>query len=150
MVLKSVESIQVASIRDQLPNYPGVGQLFEELLQYLQHQGVKPGRYCTAIWHDPEYKPENVDGEAVMAIEGIVSGNDRVQVKELPGWNTMACLIHHGSYSTLNQAYEAILRWIENNDYEIVGSNREFYIKGGHEQDNESHVTELQFPVAKR
>ncbi|WP_257999973.1 hypothetical protein [Fischerella thermalis] len=29
--------------------------------------------------------------------------------------------------------------WIEGNGYQIIGSNREVYITGGNEQDNESY-----------
>lgn len=38
---------------------------------------------------------------------------------------------------------------IQANPDRIVGSYREFYIQGGDEQDNESYITEVQFPVAK-
>jgi effector-binding domain-containing protein len=38
---------------------------------------------------------------------------------------------------------------MENNGYRIVGPNREVYIQGGSEQDNESYITEIQFPVEK-
>lgn len=119
------------------------------MLNYLKQQDVEPGYYWTGIWHDSEYKPQDVDGEAVILITGPVEGNDRVQVKTLPSQDTMACLVHHGSYKTLEIAYGAALQWIEANSYRIVDSNREFYIEGGPEQDNESYVTELQFPVAK-
>ena len=37
--------------------------------------------------------------------------------------------------------------WIEANGYKIAGSNREVYIVGGDQQDDESYVTEVQFPV---
>jgi effector-binding domain-containing protein len=61
----------------------------------------------------------------------------------------MACLIHHGSYNTINQAYTALLSWIEANSYQAIGANREIYLVGGSEQENESYVTEVQFPVVK-
>jgi DNA-binding transcriptional MerR regulator len=63
VILKPVGSVQVISIRETLPNYPSIGRLFDELMGYLNQHGVKPGDYCAAIWHDPEYKPQDVDGE---------------------------------------------------------------------------------------
>jgi effector-binding domain-containing protein len=53
------------------------------------------------------------------------------------------------SYDTSNQAYAALISWIEANGYKIIGSKREVYIIGGNEQNNESYVTEIQFPVTR-
>jgi effector-binding domain-containing protein len=62
----------------------------------------------------------------------------------------MASAIHHGSFSTMNQAYNAILKWIETSGYHISGPTRELnleYERGG---DQSKFVTEIQFPVEKR
>lgn len=196
VVIKKVESFKVVSIRETLPSYSAIGKLFNELLKYLDRNGIKPGSYCAAIWHDPEYKESDVDSEAVISLieklepitvaamrekpavkqlldeftavysqfeewendidsEAVISvdnsgkENERIRVCELPGWETMACTIHQGSYKTLARAYNALLAWIQANSYKIVGNYREFYIQGGDEQDNESYITEVQFPVAK-
>ena len=72
-----------------------------------------------------------------------------MKVGELPAVETMASVIHHGSFSTLNQAYSAIFTWIEANGYRISGPNRELnleYVRGG---DQSKYVTEIQFPVEK-
>ena len=149
VVLKTVEPIKVAAIRETLPNYPCIGRLYDELLEYFKQHGVKEGDYCGAIWHDPGYKQSDVDGEAVISFEGEVSSTDRVLIYELPGVQKMATVVHQGSYNTINQAYAALPAWIETNGYKIIGSNREVYIIGGNQQDNESYLTEVQFPVAK-
>ena len=148
VILKPVKPNQVISIRETLPNYPSVGRLFDELEKYLHlHHQDKPSNYYTAIWHDQGYQEQDVDGEAVIAIENQLVGNERIKVYELPGVETMACVVHHGSYKNLNLAYQGICDWIDENGYKIVGSYREFYIQGGQEQDNETYVTEVQFPV---
>ncbi|PMB43753.1 MerR family transcriptional regulator [Fischerella thermalis CCMEE 5330] len=149
VVIKKVEPIKVASIREKLPDYPSVGQLYDELLTYFNQQGVKKGTYCAGIWHDPGYKDSNVDGEAVISIEKDISNTERIRIYELPRFEKMACLVHHRSYNTLNQAYAALVSWIEGNGYQIIGPNREVYITGGNEQDNECYITEVQFPVTK-
>ncbi|MCP6760931.1 MAG: GyrI-like domain-containing protein [Fischerella sp. CENA71] len=58
-------------------------------------------------------------------------------------------MTHHGSYNTINQAYAALVSWIEANGYQIIGPNREVYITGGNHQDNESYITEVLFPVTQ-
>ncbi len=85
-----------------------------------------------------------------MPFEGALGDGEQVKVGKLPAVETMASVIHHGSFSTLNQAYNAILKWIETNGYHISGPTRELnleYERGG---DQSKFVTEIQFPVEKR
>ncbi|ARV61217.1 MerR family transcriptional regulator [Nostocales cyanobacterium HT-58-2] len=149
VVIKTVEPLKVAAIREILPNSPSIALLYNELFEYFKQHGVKVGHYCGAIWHDSGYKESDVDWEAVVSFNGEIASTHRVKVYELPGVEKMACVVHHGSYNTINQAYAALPAWIENNGYKIMGSNREVYIIGGDEQDNESYLTEVQFPTAK-
>jgi effector-binding domain-containing protein len=149
VVIKKVESFKVVSIREILPSYSAIGGLFNELFEFLHQNGIKPGNYCTAIWHDPDYKESDVDGEAAISIDSSLVGTERIQVYELSGWEAMACTLHQGSYRTISRTYNALLAWIQANPYKIIGSYREFYIQGGGEQDNESYITEIQLPVAK-
>ena len=149
VVLKKVEPIKVAAIREILANYASIEGLYNELFAYFKQQGVKPGYYCAGIWHDCEYKESDVDGEAVISQDAEIIGNERIKFYELPAVEKMACLVHNGSYKTLNQAYNSLLSWIEANNYQVIGANREVYIVGGNEQNNDSFVTEVQFPVIK-
>lgn len=147
VVIKKAEPIQVVSIREILPDYASIGRLYDELHEYLKQQQVQFGDYYAGIWHDQGYKDADVDGEAVISIAGLVKGNERIKVYDLPGLEAIACLIHHGSYETISQAYATLVSWIEANGYKITGANREVYIIGGNEQTHESYVTEVQFPV---
>ena len=150
VILKPVESVQhVASIRDTIPAYNTVGQLFGEIMAYLGQNRAEPQGFCGAIWHHAEYQESNVDAEAMIAVPQTLQGNQRIQVRNLPALDLVASVIHRGSYRTLNQAYGAIVKWIEENGYQIVDYNREVYLQGGAEQDNPDYVTEIQFPVIK-
>ncbi|MEO1348495.1 MAG: MerR family transcriptional regulator [Cyanobacteria bacterium J06635_15] len=150
VVLKSVEPIHhVATIREIIPAYTSIGQLFNEIMAYLEQHQMEPQAYCAAIWHDPDYKEKDVDAEAIVVVPKALKGNARVQVSDLPALDLVASVIHRGAYSNLNQAYGAIVKWIEEHGYQIVGANRELYLKGGAEQDNPDYVTEIQFPVMK-
>jgi effector-binding domain-containing protein len=64
----------------------------------------------------------------------------------------MACAVHHGSYLTLPMAYDAVMMWLETSGYDIVGANREVYLHYTmpSRPDDDSYVTEIQFPVAER
>ncbi|PIG92344.1 MerR family transcriptional regulator [Gloeocapsopsis sp. IPPAS B-1203] len=145
VVLKTIAPIKVAAIREIIPSFHAVVGLYNELLEYLQRQRVKESRYFAGIWHDTAYKDTDIDWEFAIAVEEVCS-SDRIKVYELPRVE-MACVVHNGSYNTINLAYAALPVWIEANGYNIAGSNREVYIVGGNQQDDESYVTEVQFPV---
>ena len=62
-----------------------------------------------------------------------------------------ASIIHSGSYRRLPEAYDALLRWVASNGYQVAAPIRELYLQNGMpvRQDDESYVTEIQVPVAK-
>lgn len=151
VVIKQVEPQLVASVRDTLPGYPAVGRLFEEIYAYLARLNLDGlASVGTAIWHDEEHKTSGIDGEAVVFLKQPIPEAGRVKVYELPG-ATLASVVHKGAYNTFSRAYEAVLRWIEANGYRITGPNREVYLYCTQpvRQDDESYVTEIQFPVEK-
>jgi effector-binding domain-containing protein len=147
VVIKKIEPTLVASIREILPEYSAIGSLYRELFPYLYQHDTKPGVEA-AIWYDNTYKESDVDGEAVVFLGKKITSSDRIQVYELPGCEQMACIVHHGSYQTFPTSYNLLLKWIEQNNYQIIGPSRELYLQRGSEQDCESYLTEIQFPVA--
>lgn len=150
VVIKKTETLYVASIRDTVPAYDQQGTLWGELSAYLAEQGSKWMGPPVTVYHDTEYRESDVDVEVCAPVEPPVSGNERVIVKQLPGVEAMACVVHHGSYSKgFHEAYGSLMSWIESNGYRIVGPNREIYLKGGDDPDDTSYVTEIQFPVEK-
>ena len=148
VVLKTVEPLRVASVREVLPAYGTVGMLFDELRGYSLRHGVGSTDWI-AVWYDEEFRETEVDGEAAFATDDPLPDDDRVRPRELPAVENMACTVHHGPFDTISGAYTALLGWIENNGYRVVGPNRELYLRAGNEQDNPDYVTEIQFPVEK-
>jgi effector-binding domain-containing protein len=157
VVLKKIAPMAVISRREILPHYGAIGGLFGEIMSYVGSQGINPQGIPVSIWHDSEYKESDVDGEAVVPIDpalipklrATLEQQNHLKAYELPGYDQAACIIHQGSYQSLPQAYSHLLRWIEENKYQIVGNSREVCINAGVEQDNESYITEIQFPVEK-
>ena len=144
VAIKQVEPTTVASLREVIAKYNNIGDLFGELYQHAGRHAT--GGLSGAIWHDSGYKEQDVDAEALIFINKKIPETNRIKIKELPG-ATMASLIHHGSYQDFSQAYAALLEWIDANQYECTGPNREIYIQGGAAQDDPSYITEIQFPV---
>lgn len=157
VIVKQVEPLLVASIRAILPSHSAVGTLFPEVYEAIvphvsEALGPCPGAdgQSLVLWYDTEHKEQEVDGAAAYILHCRVPEKGRMRVHELPA-TLMAATIHHGPYTTMGQAHEAILRWSEANGYRIVGPDREIYIysKMPVRLDDPTYVTEVQYPVEK-
>ena len=102
-----------------------------------------------AVYHTAEGQENDIEVEAVAPIYEPLRGSQRVQVYELPAVEQMACVVHHGPFATIGQAYQAVVSWIENNGYHIAGPCREIYLRYERGGDQKNYVTEVQFPVSK-
>ena len=129
VVIKKVDAIKMASVRGVVPTPSEQGTLWGELERNLAMQHVRPGGACFSIYHDDEYKERDWDIEVCepIALELILS--DCVKVTELPAVPIMSCTIHHGPFTTISQAYNAIAKWIEANGYRTCGPGRELYLR---------------------
>ncbi|MCB9435338.1 MAG: GyrI-like domain-containing protein, partial [Ardenticatenaceae bacterium] len=111
------------------------------------------------LYHDAEFAEQSEDVEVMVPVQKPVPTNGRFAIRQLPGHDTMACLIHTGHYDGLPHAFALLLGWIERNSYAIVGPTRELYLRFGADQQAYSlpdayltqnaaeFVTELQVPV---
>ncbi len=150
IVLKSVEPIRVASLRNFIPSYSEQGHLWDELASYINKNGAKIVPPCMVIYYNGGKNESSIDAEVIEPIEGNLKSNERIKVRELEKVSEMACVVHKGPYSNLYMAYSAITQWIEDNNYEIISPNRELYIRGElNSSSQDEYITELQFPVRK-
>ena len=149
VILKELPKQWIASVRETIPNYPAIGQLYPRLFTALG-PGMAHMTLCVALWHDPEHKESDVDGEAGVYLQTPIEASDGMRVYELPPC-TAASVIHAGSYQRLPEAYDALLRWVAGNGYQVAAPIRELYLHSTMpvRQDDESYVTEIQIPVAK-
>lgn len=149
VVLKKVNPILVAGVRDIIPSYPEQGHLWEKLETYLGQQKVTPTGACFTIYYADE--PE-IDAEVCEPLSERIPASKSILVHELPAIEDMACVIHQGPFTSLHEAYNALLKWIDSNGYRVIGPAREIYLQApatAGSQTDPNTVTEVQFPVAK-
>jgi DNA-binding transcriptional MerR regulator len=151
VVIKKIEPFKVASVRDVVPTPPEQGRLWRELEGYLAMHRVHGMGPCLSLYHDDEYKERDWDIEVCEPLAEDVPDGKRVVVRELPLVETMACTIHTGPFVTINEAYDAIMRWVNVNGYQVTGPIREVYLKEAKHgsQTDPATVTEIQVPVEK-
>lgn len=161
VVIKKVEPILVAEVRGVAPDMEQIGPtldgLFDRVANYMVQNGYPGGTPTSAdaflpaitVYYDKEYNDQNIQLGACLPLSKPIPASEQVEVKDLPAYDTVASVIHNGSFSNLRGAYKAIMDWVEANHYQISGPNREInlvYERGG---DQSKFVTELQIPVSK-
>ncbi|HKQ75492.1 MAG TPA: MerR family transcriptional regulator [Blastocatellia bacterium] len=144
VAIKQVAPRLIASVRDSLSSYGDADDLFDELHSHLKHRGAPLER--GAIWHTCANQKESIDCEAIVFLREPARDAGRTRIYELPG-ATVACVIHQGSDETFERAYRAARSWIKSHGYAIAGPNREVYWRGGVAHDDDSGVTEIQYPI---
>lgn len=156
VVVKAVDGFQALTIREPAPEMSNWGPLIQETHEVLRGHGIRDVSNCLALFHGAEYDNEMVDWELAFGLDDppehrVDLGNGRfLSPRSVPAVETMATLVHHGSYATLSQGYSTLGHWIRQNEYEIIGPAREVYLKIGLlHGDRHDNVTEIQFPVTK-
>lgn len=106
--------------------------------------------YCYVNYLDREYKEQNIKIRYAQAVTEAGVPNEIIRFKTLEPL-LAACIYHQGSYSNLGEAYAFMMKWIEENGYEIMDDIRERYIDGiWNKEDEKDWLTEIQVPVKKK
>jgi effector-binding domain-containing protein len=144
--IKELPTVRVASVRDRGP-YAKIGELFSELMGFINVHRLTVTGPGIFIHHDPEYRPEDADLEVCLPVAGEATGGGRVNLKELPAIRAVS-LLHVGPYDQVGPTYADILKYIAEKQLTIAGPSREVYLVGPMGAPPEKYVTEVQFPVA--
>jgi DNA-binding transcriptional MerR regulator len=163
VLLKTVQAQWVASVREKMSWSgqdvlgPNITKMFDEVGEHLDRQRVAPAGPGIALWHESQFvhtdiNQEEMDVETALPIDRPVPESGRVKVRELPK-GEVAYAVHHGDFSGLPLAKQAVFAWIEANGYRRAGPIREVYLyhhpDHATNEDSPHHITEIQFPIEK-
>lgn len=97
-----------------------------------------------------ERKKTGFDGAAAFFVRFPAPDAGRMRVHELPA-SLVATTIHYGAYNRIAEAHEAVIAWIEANNYRIAGADREInlYNRSPIRPDDPTYLTEIKYPVEK-
>jgi len=162
VILRNIEPTLVAAIREVVADDGQIERMFEEVETYVsQFDQARADMPPFIVYYDEGYQEEKVDAEVAVPLGYSIPDGDRVCIREMPSIISAACVVHTGSYASLFQAHNALLAWIEANDYRMAGPIREVYLRYGADQQgydlspaflakaSKQYITELQLPVEK-
>jgi DNA-binding transcriptional MerR regulator/effector-binding domain-containing protein len=158
IVVKSLDSLSVVSIRHLAPSVQEVGYfcatLYGQIYQRLGRLGVIAGNPELTLYHNEEYAEHDIDMEvAVPVADEIVAApprDDQLCFRTVAGSDLAAALIYEGPFSGIVRPIQSLLRWVGLHDHASVGALRELHLSGrAHDGTADAmRIIELQIPIA--
>ena len=152
VLIKTIPKTTVAFMRIRLESYDCLFERMPEMGVLMEKAGCACAvpEYCFTGYPEPGYRDEDILVEICESVVEAKRETGGLRFKTLPEIQA-ACVFHKGSYRTFSESYETVLRYIEENGYEIAGDIRESYIDGVWNREDESQwLSEIQVPVRKR
>ena len=120
------------------------GRYYEKLYKRVPEEKVTPNGMVGAVYYDEEFDRECSDIELVLGIR------EKEKADRIIESGLCARTVHKGAYSTLSEAYAALVTWIKEQGYQCNGAPYEFYLKTQFDGlSPEEWETEIYFPIER-
>lgn len=152
VLVKTIPGATVAYMRSRIAAYDCLFERMPEMGALMEKAGCVCAipEYCFTNYLEPGYQEEDVLVEICESVVEAKAETGGLRFKTIPDIQT-ACIFPKGSYSTFSESYETVLKYIEENGYEIAGAIRESYIDGVWNKDDESEwLSEIQIPIRRK
>ncbi|MGN1016171.1 MAG: MerR family transcriptional regulator [Faecousia sp.] len=152
VLVKTIPETTVAAMKTRIESYDSLFEVMPKMGALMEKAGCECAvpEYCFTNYLEPGYKDEDILVELCESVTAAKEETGGLYFRTLPEIQA-ACVFHRGSYRSFSESYEVVLRFIEENGYEIAGEIRESYIDGVWNQDDESGwLSEIQVPVRRR
>lgn len=153
--IRKIPATKVISIETTIPGYRNEDEAWDKMSGRLKgmDSAILEPDYCKTI-----YRGAQDDGSLKVELQvAVASGTENGDgLKEVPGMEC-ACVSYKGGYDNINDVYDTISKWIEDNGYIVAGESFNIYHKGPYENEikkesikEEEYFTEVCFPVKKK
>lgn len=151
VLIKTIPETTVAAMKTRIESYDRLFEVMPKMGAIMESVGCECAvpEYCFTNYLESGYKNEDILVEICESVTAAKEEREGLYFRTLPEVEA-ACIFHKGSYGTFSESYEAVLKYIEENGYEIAGAIRESYIDGVWNKDDEDEwLSEIQVPIRK-
>lgn len=147
--IKNIPAFQVLSLRRIIPDYYREEELWKELSSTAARHHIPVSDTTFSIYHDMEYKEQNVDVEICALVKKTGGNADNCIFRITEPEPRMASTMAYGPFSNIAGAYLAFADWLENSGkYCMSGKSRQIVHRGPWNEENpEKYLTEIQIPL---
>lgn len=150
IVMKKLSDKDVISYRKTVANYFCEEQMWNELSQLLLPLGFEDSNECFSLYHDTDYREEDVDIELCVVLDKPIENIPKGLVhRQVMGCENAVSILVKGPYENISAAYREFAYWLEKHpEFKMSGPNRQICHVSPLETDNpEEYVTELLIPL---
>lgn len=144
----TLDSMTVASLNRTGP-YSKIGSALKELKSWLDSNKVNPAGTPFVFYYDDSQcvPPESCNWAVCIPIPATALSSKKagIIVSKLPAMS-VAWTIHTGGYGNVQDTYDKLLEWIDEEGYEVTGPAVEFFLSHD-EMPLDSMVTKVGFVV---
>lgn len=149
VLIKKIPGVIAATMQKRIKSYDALFELMPAMGAEMEVLGCECAipEYCFTHYLEPAYKDEDILVEVCEAVTEKKEDSEFVKFKEFPEI-LAACIYHKGSYNDFPRTYAVVLKFIEENGYEICGNIRESYIDGVWNKESEKDwLSQIEIPV---
>jgi DNA-binding transcriptional MerR regulator len=147
--LRTIESVRVAEISARAAGFdpesitPVIRPLYEQLAAHLATAGIAV--VAPAIAYYDHHDDGSVTVHAAMPVNAPPTGMEQFDIRDLPGVDAVATLVHRGPMEDVLSSVQQLARWVDGHRFRSAGPSREVYLDVS--PGLSDFVTELQEPI---
>lgn len=152
VLVKTIPECTVAYVKTRIDSYDCLFEKMPAMGAMMEKAGCSCAlpEYCFTNYIESGDKDEDILVELCESVTEAKEETGELKFKFVPE-TLAACIFHKGSYNNFSQSYETVIKYIQENGYEISGEIRESYIDGAWNKEDESEwLSEIQVPVRKK
>ncbi|OPX87688.1 MAG: Bacterial transcription activator, effector binding domain [Pelotomaculum sp. PtaB.Bin104] len=131
--------------RTAVENLPKViGESYGKIMQYLSELVEPPADAPYTAYYNLDMK--DLDVEMGFPVAKLFSEKGDIKSGEIPQGKYVSA-IYKGAYSQMEQPYNEMFKWIEENGYEQKGVYYEFYFNSSNDVPESELLTKIAIPV---
>ena len=151
VIIKSIPSFQVLSLRRVVPNYYAEGMLWEEMATFAKERDISLTSETFTIYHNQDYRETDVDIELCAPVIQKGEDSDGFTFRNTEPVALMACNLVQGPFENIGGAYQDFAGWLqENRQYKMGKHCRQIVHRGPwNESCSDNYLTEIQIPLKR-
>lgn len=149
VVVRSVAPTRVAELSAPAAGFdpesitPVIRPLYEQLTAHLSAAAIS--MVAPGIAYYDQHEDGSVTVHAAVPVTAPSTGAEPFDIRDLPGIDAAATLVHRGRMEDVLSSVQQLARWVDGHGFRSAGPSREVYLKMS--PDLSDFVTELQEPI---
>lgn len=142
---EKAQPVMTIRTRTKLELLPQViGESYLKIMAYLTEQGELPVFAPFTAYHNLDM--QNLDVEMGFPVARLLPEKGDIKARELPPGKVVSSM-YKGPYSSMEQPYNEMIKWIEANGYTPSGISYEYYFNSPQEVPESELLTKIVMPL---